>query len=59
MLIRSISARLIEVLLADTRRSHHGHQDDRRAHHRQRFGVDRDKFSVVAPTDERYGIGAR
>ncbi len=42
-----------------TRRSHYGHQDDRRAHHRERFAVDRDKFSVVAPTDERYRIGAR
>src|SRR5258708_33762685 len=42
-----------------TRRSHYGHLDDRRAHHRERFAVDRDKFSVVAPTDERYRIGAR
>src|SRR5260370_12310488 len=41
------------------RRSHYGHLDDRRAHHRERFAVDRDKFSVVAPTDERYRIGAR
>jgi hypothetical protein len=28
-----------------TRRSHYGHQDNRRAHHRERFAVDRDKFS--------------
>jgi hypothetical protein len=53
MLTRSISARIIEVLLADTRRSHYGYQDDRRARHRWRFAVDRDKFNAVAPTDER------
>src|SRR6202022_1656369 len=37
-----------------TRRSHHGQQDDRRAHHRAGFAVARDKFSAVAPPDERY-----
>src|ERR1700675_1859803 len=38
--------------------SYHGHQDGHRVHHRKRFAVDRDEFSIIPPTGERYRIGA-